>query len=47
VGNWHPLTMLSHMLDWQLAGLDPGWHHFTNLLLHTVNTLLLFLVLTA
>jgi tetratricopeptide (TPR) repeat protein len=40
--NWHPLTWLSHMLDVQLFGLRPGWHHFTNLLLHLANTLLLF-----
>src|SRR6202167_1037861 len=40
--NWHPLTWLSHMLDVQLYGLDPGLHHLTNLLFHIVNTLLLF-----
>ncbi len=44
-GNWHPLTWLSHMLDCTLFGLDPGWHHLTNLLFHVANTLLLFLVL--
>jgi len=44
-GNWHPLTWLSHMLDWQLFGPDAGWHHLTNLLLHIANTLLLFAVL--
>ena len=43
--NWHPVTMLSHMLDCQLHGLNPGWHHFTNLLLHVANTLLLLLLL--
>jgi tetratricopeptide (TPR) repeat protein len=42
---WHPLTWLSHMLDCQLYGLNPGGHHFTNLLLHIANTLLLFLIL--
>jgi protein O-mannosyl-transferase len=40
--NWHPLTWLSHLLDCQLYGLNPGGHHFTNLLFHVVNTLLLF-----
>lgn len=45
LGNWHPLTWLSHMLDCQLFGLDPGWHHLTNLILHIANTLLLFAVL--
>src|SRR5919197_1862118 len=43
--NWHPVTTISHMLDCQLFGLQAGWHHFTNVLLHTVAVLLLFLVL--
>jgi len=42
---WHPLTMLSHMLDCQLFGLNPKWHHLVNLLFHTANVLLLFWVL--
>ena len=41
---WHPLTWLSHMLDCQLFGLNPGMHHFSSLLLHILNTLLLFTV---
>ena len=44
-GNWHPLTWLSHMLDCQLFGLNPHWHHLTSLLFHIANTLLLFWVL--
>ena len=44
-GNWHPLTWLSHMLDCHLHGMDPGWHHFSSLLFHTANALLLFLAL--
>lgn len=44
-GNWHPLTMLTHMLDCQIYGLAPGGHHFTNVLLHTATAILLFLVL--
>ena len=40
--NYHPLTWLSHMLDVQLYGLDPGQHHLTNVLFHIANTLLLF-----
>jgi protein O-mannosyl-transferase len=43
--NWHPLTTISHMLDCQLFGLRAGWHHFTNVLLHTVAGILLFLAL--
>jgi tetratricopeptide (TPR) repeat protein len=42
---WHPLTWLSHMLDCQLFGLKPAGHHLSSLLLHTLNTLLLFAVL--
>ena len=45
VGLWHPLTWISHMLDCQWFGLRPGWHHLTSVLLHTANTVLLFLVL--
>jgi tetratricopeptide (TPR) repeat protein len=43
--NWHPLTWLSHMLDCQLYGMNPGPHHLTNLFFHIANTLLLLLVL--
>ncbi len=43
--NWHPLTTLSHMLDCQLYGLKAGGHHFTNVILHTISVLLLFLLL--
>ena len=43
--NWHPLTWISHMLDYQLFGLNPGAHHLMNVLLHTANTLLLFILL--
>ena len=44
-GNWHPLTVLSHALDWQLFGVHPGGHHLTSLLLHMANTVLLFVLL--
>src|SRR5213079_1879512 len=43
--NWHPLTTLSHMLDCQLWGVRAGGHHFTNIVLHTIAVVLLFLVL--
>jgi len=42
---WHPLTWLSHMLDCQLFGLRPAGHHFGNVLFHTANVLLLFVLL--
>lgn len=40
-----PLTWISHILDWQLYGGNPWGHHLTSILLHTVNTVLLFLLL--
>ena len=43
--NWHPLTTLSHMLDCQLWGVRAGGHHLTNVVLHTIAVVLLFLVL--
>jgi Tfp pilus assembly protein PilF len=43
--NWHPLTMLTHMLDCQFYGPNAGGHHLTNVLLHTASVILLFLVL--
>jgi tetratricopeptide (TPR) repeat protein len=45
IGNWHPVTWLSHMLDCQLFGLNPGAFHLENLAFHIANTLLLFIVL--
>jgi len=44
-GNWHPLTWLSHALDYQLFHLNPAGHHYVNVLLHVLNTILLFLLL--
>ena len=43
--NWLPLTNLSHMLDCQLFGLDSGWHHLVNVLIHALAALLLFAAL--
>jgi protein O-mannosyl-transferase len=43
--NWHPLTWLSHMLDCQLFGLNPGAAHLVNVLLHCANAVLLLLLL--
>jgi tetratricopeptide (TPR) repeat protein len=44
-GIWHPLTWLSHALDYQIFHLNPVGHHYTSLLLHVINALLLFLLL--
>jgi protein O-mannosyl-transferase len=41
---WHPLTTLSHMADCQIYGLKPRGHHFTNVVLHDLGAVLLFLV---
>lgn len=43
--NWHPLTWISHMADVQLFGLNAGKHLFVNLFFHTVNSIVLFLLL--
>jgi regulator of sirC expression with transglutaminase-like and TPR domain len=43
--NWHPLTWLSLMLDYQIFGLNPHGYHLINLLFHVMNTILLFLIL--
>jgi tetratricopeptide (TPR) repeat protein len=45
VVNWHPLTWMSYRLDYQLYGLRPWGYHLTNVLLHTVNVVLLFAAL--
>src|SRR5690348_10519016 len=36
--NWHPLTWLSHMADYQLFGSHAGGHHYSNVSLHVANT---------
>jgi hypothetical protein len=43
--NWHPVTVLSHMLDVDVHGLDPAGHHQTSLVFHVLNVVLLFLLL--
>lgn len=43
--NWHPLTWLSHMVDYELYGSDPAGHHLTSLLFHIANGVLLFIIL--
>jgi protein O-mannosyl-transferase len=45
ISYWHPLTWISHMIDYQLYGGDPFGHHLTSLVLHIANTLLLFYLL--
>jgi tetratricopeptide (TPR) repeat protein len=43
--NWHPLTWISHMLDCELFGLNAGAQHYVNVLFHTINAVLLLLLL--
>jgi len=43
--NWHPLTWISHMLDCQFYGLNPAGHHATSLIIHSLNSVLLFILL--
>jgi len=44
--NWQPLTWMTHMLDCSLYGLAPWGHHLGNVLLHSCNAALLFLLMT-
>ena len=44
--NWHPLTWLSHAFDYQLFTLNPAGHHFDSVLIHALNAVILFLLLT-
>ncbi len=45
IGFWQPLMWLSLMLDYQLFWMNAGGYHWTNVLFHLVNTLLLFIAL--
>ena len=45
IGHWHPVTWFSHMLDSSVWGLRAGGHHLTNVLLHMMTAILLFLAL--
>ena len=45
LANWHPLTWLSHAVDFQMFQLNPAGHHDMNLFFHVLNALLLFWVL--
>jgi len=42
-GFWHPLTWLSLMLDYELFRLNAGGYHWTNVLIHLLSALLLFM----
>jgi protein O-mannosyl-transferase len=40
---WRPVTWLSFMLDVELHGGKPSGFHLTNIILHAINTVLMFL----
>ena len=44
-GYWHPLTWVTHMLDYQLFGSRVGGHHWTNVIFHIANSVLLYVIL--
>ena len=45
VAYWHPLSLISHIIDCSLFGLNPGKHHLINLIIHILNSILLFFIL--
>lgn len=45
--NWFPLKNISHMIEFQFFGSNPGAFHVTNVVLHSLSVVLLFLVLRA
>jgi hypothetical protein len=44
--NWHPLTWLSHALDYSWFGENPRGHHLVSIIIHCLNTVLLFVLLS-
>ena len=45
VSNWHPLTWVSHQLDWSLFCGDARGHHATSVVWHALNAALAFAAL--
>ncbi|MBN2143911.1 MAG: tetratricopeptide repeat protein [Candidatus Aureabacteria bacterium] len=45
MSNWHPLTWISYLLDYQLFGLNPAGYHMMNVFLHGINSILFFVFL--
>ncbi len=44
--NWHPLTWMSHAIDYAVWGLNPIGHHLTNIVIHAINSFLVVLLIT-
>jgi tetratricopeptide (TPR) repeat protein len=45
MGNYHPLTMISYAIDYSIYGMDPSGYILTNILLHCVSTLVVYMLL--
>jgi Flp pilus assembly protein TadD len=43
-GNWHPVTWISHAIDYQLFGLEPAGHHFMGMVIHGVNAVWVYFI---
>jgi hypothetical protein len=43
--NWHPLSWLSHAIDYAVWGLNPLGHHLTSIVLHGINTFLVVMLI--
>ena len=45
IGNYHPLTMLSYAMDNLIGSKNPFIYHFTNLVLHAANTIIIYFLI--
>src|SRR5512147_525564 len=43
--NWHPLTWISHAIDYAVWGANPIGHHLTSVILHAVNAFLVVVLI--
>lgn len=43
--NWHPVTLLSLFIDFSISGGSPAWFHLSNLIIHVLNGIILFVIL--
>lgn len=41
---WHPLTFFSLAIDYSVWGLNPFGYHLTNVIIHTINTVIVFIL---
>lgn len=45
LGNYHPLTMLSYWIEYPLAGMNAWVYHVNNLIIHLINSWLVYRVI--